>query len=88
VAASNGEEALERVAEGSFNLILMDIRMPVMDGLSATKALRERNNMTPVVMLAADQSEKMVEDAREAGAYGVLTKPISRETLQRLVSLY
>lgn len=88
VMASNGEEGVERALQGEFALILMDIRMPVMDGLSATRKLREQHNMTPVVMLAADQSEKVEKEAREAGAYGAIAKPVTKQALQNLVKLY
>ena len=82
--ASNGQEALERVAERAQDLILLDMRMPVMDGWAFAAELRQRyGHQIPIVVCTA------AEDARrrglEVGAVGCLSKPFELEEMLRLV---
>ena len=84
--ATNGEEALACWTEGAFDLILMDMQMPVMDGLSAVRAIRAREahtgrTRTPIVMLTANASAEHVQAGASAGADGHLTKPITPGSL-------
>ncbi len=84
VTAENGEEALAALAVDAFDLVLMDIRMPVMDGLTATRALRASNGpnaKTPVLALSADVMAADLERCREAGMNGHVAKPISVKAL-------
>jgi signal transduction histidine kinase/ActR/RegA family two-component response regulator len=78
----NGQQALDAAAAGSFDLVLMDMQMPVMDGLAATRALRAKeaeagSGRVPVIMLSANALLQHRQDAREAGADLHLAKPIS-----------
>jgi signal transduction histidine kinase/ActR/RegA family two-component response regulator len=82
----DGRQALEAFAEGPFDLVLMDMQMPVMDGLTATREIRalesERGQApTPVVMLTANALAEHVAAGREAGASGHLAKPITVDSL-------
>jgi signal transduction histidine kinase/CheY-like chemotaxis protein len=84
--ATNGEEALSRWAEAPFDLILMDMQMPVMDGVTAVRALRAREQAsgrqrTPIIMLTANASPEHVRAGAAAGADGHLNKPISPSSL-------
>jgi CheY-like chemotaxis protein len=91
VPVENGQEALDAYAasldgEGRFDLILMDMQMPVMDGLTATAAIRtletERAAVrTPVIMLTANALAEHVAAGKAAGADGHLAKPITLTTL-------
>jgi signal transduction histidine kinase len=86
VCVENGREALEAFAAGGFDLVLMDMQMPVMDGLTATaeiRALEARQGLarTPVLMLTANAMAEHVQAGREAGADGHLTKPITTASL-------
>ncbi len=79
--ASNGEQALACAAEGEFDLILMDVQMPVMDGLSACRALRQREaqlgaRRTPVLALSASVLQEDRQATIDAGMDGFATKPI------------
>ncbi len=82
----DGQAAVAAFADGGFDLVLMDMQMPVMDGLSATAAIRameatERRARTPIIMLTANALPEHVEAARAAGADGHLSKPITLEAL-------
>src|SRR5690606_38055071 len=77
--AENGQAALDTAAVESFDLILMDVNMPVMDGLTATRKLRETdgpNAETPVVVLSASARAEDHEAGMAAGADAYLNKPI------------
>ncbi|MDB5452588.1 MAG: histidine kinase, partial [Caulobacteraceae bacterium] len=80
-SAENGQEAVELWKQGGFDLILMDMQMPVMDGLTATRTIREHERSsgvrTPILMLTANAMPEHVKAGREAGADGHLAKPIT-----------
>ncbi|HEX4228810.1 MAG TPA: response regulator [Bryobacteraceae bacterium] len=82
----NGKEALDTFANREFDLVLMDVQMPVMDGLTAARAIRalERERAakpTPIVALTANALVEDVERSRAAGCTSHLSKPISKEKL-------
>jgi signal transduction histidine kinase len=77
--ASNGQEAYEKFADGGFNLVLMDLRMPVMDGFECTALIREIDQEIPVVALTASAFEDEKERVMENGFTGYLTKPFIPE---------
>ena len=81
--ASNGLDALAVAREELPDLILMDARMPVMDGFEATRQLRcdERTRATPVVMLTSCAGAVTEADAMSVGCTAFLTKPIEPEVL-------
>ncbi len=84
VLAEDGAQALEAMAAGAFDLVLMDANMPVMDGLTALRAIRAKAgpvSATPVWMLTANVFEEDVARYRAAGADGVLKKPIDLDEL-------
>lgn len=80
--AASGEEAVQALARARYDLVLMDMRMPGMDGLQATRAIRARGDRTPIVALTANA---FVEDRKaclEAGMNDHMTKPIETEVLR------
>ena len=79
---STGAEAVEAGASGAFDLILMDLRMPGMGGLLATRALRERGCRTPILALTADAFEEDRRDCLAAGMDDFLTKPLEQSVLR------
>ena len=90
-SVEDGAQALSAYQDGVFDLVLMDMQMPVMDGLSATRAIRahERETgrvATPIVMLTANALPEHVAAAREAGADRHLAKPFEAAELLALVS--
>jgi CheY-like chemotaxis protein len=83
--ASNGEEALARVAEAPPQLILLDMRMPVMDGWTFARAFRERYGRSiPIVVVTAAEDSKLRAD--EIGAEGELGKPFELDDLYAVVT--
>jgi CheY-like chemotaxis protein len=92
VLAQNGQEALDLHAKDTFDLILMDMQMPVMGGLEATRAIRAREAgrpdavRTPIYALTAAALPQEQEAGFQAGVDGYVIKPISRQQLQELLS--
>ncbi len=81
--AHNGREAVEMANSHHFDLILMDMQMPEMDGIEATQALRASDNPVPVVALTANVMQKHRNAFHEAGCNGFLAKPIDRQELAK-----
>src|SRR5438552_496346 len=78
--ACNGLEALDQVGSGSFDVVLMDVAMPEMDGLAATQAIRQQELGTdrhiPIVALTAHAMKGDREKCLQAGMDGYVTKPV------------
>lgn len=79
-AANNGQSGVDLVLREKPDLVLMDIRMPVMDGLEATRRIAPAYAVC-IVMLTAFADEEVREQAREAGSRGFLLKPVTGPTL-------
>lgn len=81
IFAEDGIEAVRRAKNEKFDLILMDIQMPELDGLSATRELRRAGLAVPIVALTAHALPEEIKRSHEAGCNGHLTKPINRDEL-------
>ncbi len=77
----NGKEAVNAVKNGEYDIVLMDIRMPEMDGLEATRLIREFNNTIPIVAVTANAFNSDKIKALEAGCSNFITKPVNKEEL-------
>lgn len=85
-AATDGASAIEMMRTERPDVVLMDIKMPGMDGLTAArKIMLERP--TPVVMLTAYSQRELVNEAREASVFGYLVKPVKEELLDATLDL-
>ncbi len=88
--AANGREALSCIAEGRFDIVLMDVSMPVMDGYEAARAIRaieekDERPRTPIVCLTAHVMSADVDLSIKAGMDDFLAKPINQEKLMRII---
>ena len=77
--ALNGLQALERVRQSHFDMIFMDISMPLMDGVEACRRIRRIRPGAVVMMMTAYAVEELVQQALEKGACGILYKPLDME---------
>jgi DNA-binding NarL/FixJ family response regulator len=82
-AAANGERAVALVAELSPDVVLMDLRMPELDGVEATRRIRAEHAGTQVVVLTTYADDESIVRALRAGAIGYLTKDASRDQIRR-----
>lgn len=86
--AENGQQAVEILQNGQFDLILMDMHMPVMDGLEATRQIRAmdgQKNKTPIIMVSAESQKSMQDEMLTAGADDFVLKPVDIEQLRRSI---
>jgi len=93
LVVSNGREALDRALSAQtagqpFDAILMDIQMPVVDGLAATRELRSAGYTRPIIALTAHAMDAARDRCLEAGCDGYLAKPIDRSELLETLSRY
>lgn len=88
VTASNGEDAIKIAAQTLPNLILMDINLPELDGLAATRRIRDIETLheVPVVAVTAFGTEGFQRAAYDAGVDGYLTKPIDLDRMHQLIA--
>lgn len=84
--AGDGAEALERAAEVAPDVVLMDLRMPRVDGVEATRSIRERHPGVQVVVLTTYSDDESVLSALRAGARGFLTKDATAQEIARAVT--
>jgi PAS domain S-box-containing protein len=87
VEAENGEQAIEILKKQKFDLILMDIQMPVMDGMRATKIIRKELNLdTPIIALSANAFKSEIDACKNIGMNDYITKPyVEKEFVQKVI---
>ena len=88
VFAHNGKEAIDYALNNDFDLILMDMQMPVMNGIEATKRLREMNYTAPIVALTANAMKEDVDASYSAGCNDFVQKPIIQQQFFDCISKY
>ncbi|WP_394388031.1 PAS domain-containing hybrid sensor histidine kinase/response regulator [Shewanella woodyi] len=88
--ANNGQEALDKLEEQEFQLVLMDMQMPVMDGITATLNIRKNNkyNDLPIVAMTANAMESDVQNCKQSGMNDHIGKPIDFEILKEKLRQY
>ncbi len=88
--ANNGQEALDKLQERSYDLVLMDLMMPVMDGMEATKRIREmeqqRGSHTPIIGLTANTFDADREKCLAIGMDDFMAKPFDIEIFNAIIS--
>ncbi|NQT84293.1 response regulator [bacterium] len=83
--ATGGAEAIEMVQKRPFDMVFMDIKMPVMDGVQTFKRMKMVRPKAAVVMMTAYAVEELVQEALEEGAYGIIYKPLDLERVHALI---
>ena len=83
--AVDGQETLRKLTNDRFDLALLDIKMPKLDGLEVMKRLRQQRITVPVFVLSAYQSVELAKEAIKLGAIDYLPKPFEREHIQQAV---
>ncbi len=86
--ANNGVEAVEIAKKESFDIIFMDLQMPIMDGFDATKEIRKFNQTIPIIALSAAVMQQDKVLTRDAGMNDHLAKPINRVELEKVIANY
>ena len=86
--AKNGQEAVDMVENGTYDMVLMDIKMPVLGGLEATKAIREKHPDLPIVALTANAFDSDRQLAMQAGCNDFLSKPVSSDICIKTLRKY
>jgi two-component system chemotaxis response regulator CheY len=85
IEANNGQVAVDNYAAEKPDLVIMDITMPVMDGLQALKKIRESDPDAKIIMCSAMGQEAMVVDALKAGAKDFIVKPFKADRIMKTV---
>lgn len=86
--ARNGQEAVEMASGGDFDLVLMDLKMPVMDGFEATTLIKGKYPSLPIIALTANVFDVDRQNAEEAGCDAFLAKPINREKCLAIIEQF
>lgn len=85
VTASNGEEALEAVRRQDFDIVFMDLSMPKMDGIEATRAIRDLHPGLPIICISAHAYEHAISNCLDSGMDAYIVKPYMPEELFQAV---
>ena len=85
LVAYNGQEALEVVNDKHPEIILLDLRMPVMDGMDTLKEIHKKSENAKVIVITAVEDTQVAEEAKKHGAIDYITKPLLLEQLERTV---
>ncbi len=88
VIVENGLEAVKSMKNNSFDIVFMDLQMPLMDGFEATSKIREFDMTTPIIALSAAVMEKDKELTKKVGMDEHLSKPIDKNKLQEILAKY
>ena len=80
-AAANGQEAVDAMAQFGFGVIIMDVKMPVMDGMSALQIIHARWPKTQIILLSGHADMQLAVQAMSEGAFGYLMKPVDIDEL-------
>lgn len=84
----NGKQAVDEVEKQDFDLVLMDIQMPVMNGVDAIKAIRAKGHTLPILALTANVMQEDVKTYKKMGSNGCLAKPIVRPIFYQMLDSY
>ncbi len=83
--AMDGKEALEKISQDNYDIIFMDLRMPVLNGFNATKKIRKNNSSVPIIALTLNDGIDMEEKCKKVGMNDFLEKPVRPENLLEMI---
>jgi CheY-like chemotaxis protein len=86
--ANNGQEAVDMVSRGDYDLIFMDVNMPVMNGIEATRAIIRENPTMAIVAITTNTLPEDSDECYKVGMMGYLSIPINLEALKKVIELY
>jgi len=86
IIAENGIEAVKLLKKESFDIILMDINMPVMDGMQATLEIRQFDTSTPIIALTASELSEVADECMNAGMNDLINKPLHKNDLKQAIA--
>ena len=88
-SAEDGAEALNKAKAGNYDVVITDVHMPVMDGITFTRELRKLNHcrFIPVLVLTTESASEMKMQGKNAGATGWIVKPFNPDSLNRVLDL-
>lgn len=87
IAAFSGEEGVEKIKNSSPDCVLMDIKMQGIDGVEAMKQMKQLDPKLPVILVSAYVTDESMEEAKRAGAYAILSKPLNLPMILAFFSL-
>ncbi|MAK91887.1 MAG: LuxR family transcriptional regulator [Oleibacter sp.] len=85
-AVNNGRDGLQKILSGIFDVALIDLRLPIMDGFTLLEELNERNNLTPVVVVSASRDPGDMQRAMDLGAMSFIPKSSSGEKIVQVIN--
>ncbi|MBI1912046.1 MAG: response regulator [Deltaproteobacteria bacterium] len=86
-AVSNGQLAVETAAELNPDLVIMDVKMPEMDGIDAAREISSKGRLIPIILITGLSSDEMASKAIEAGVFAYLVKPVTKKQLEPALKL-
>lgn len=86
VTAFNGHEALEKIRKDSFNMVITDVKMPIMDGISLLKEIEKTHATIEVILITSYGNEGQQVEATRLGAYEYLNKPLNLDQLKGIIA--
>ncbi|MBN2374222.1 response regulator [bacterium] len=86
VTACNGMDALERIRHGSFNLVITDVKMPIMDGMALLREIERSHKDIEVILITSYGNQGQQVEATLLGAYEYLNKPLNMDQLKEIIA--
>ena len=83
--ASDGEEGLRKLEAEQFDLVLLDLHLPVIDGFGVLESMKEKGIEALVIVVSSDSDYRQIMKTKELGAFGYITKPFNRQALESAV---
>lgn len=87
-SVKNGKQVLDKLAKEPFDLILLDINMPVMDGMECARTIRSNQNDIPIIAITGNAKNYSIDDFKEAGINDYLPKPLDYDAMVDMVKKY